>query len=59
MLGNGVAVFLRGRHTARPASVRCRYRVGSTNGHPSLTGTSHFVEQMSSKGPIRIGPYAD
>src|SRR5687768_17588823 len=53
-LDNGLKVLIQEVHTAPLASVWCRYKVGSKDERPGLTGVSHWVEHMNFKGTTNI-----
>jgi predicted Zn-dependent peptidase len=55
ILKNGMKVIIMERHTSPTVAVNIIFKVGSVNEHPGITGLSHIVEHMLSKGTKRIG----
>src|SRR5438105_12701786 len=53
-LDNGLKVIVQEEHTAPLAAAWCRYKVGSKDERPGLTGVSHWVEHMNVKGTANI-----
>ena len=53
-LANGLRVVVDEVRTVPLVSTWCRYRVGSKDEGPGLTGASHWVEHMNFKGTKRI-----
>ena len=54
-LPNGLRVLIVERHDAPIFSAHIRYRVGSVNDPPGLTGLAHFVEHLFFKGTELFG----
>ncbi|MBI4834705.1 MAG: insulinase family protein [Planctomycetes bacterium] len=55
ILKNGMKVIIMERHTSPTVAVNIVFKVGSVNERPGITGLSHIVEHMLSKGTKRIG----
>ncbi|MCH7760358.1 insulinase family protein [candidate division TA06 bacterium] len=54
-LKNGMKFLILERHEAPVFSTYLRFKVGSVNEHPGITGTSHLLEHMMFKGTQSMG----
>lgn len=54
-LKNGMTILVLENHTAPVVSTYLRFKVGSVDEHPGITGTSHLLEHMMFKGTKDIG----
>lgn len=54
-LKNGLKVLLLERHNAPVVSTVIRFRVGSVDEHPGITGSAHLLEHMLFKGSQQFG----
>jgi predicted Zn-dependent peptidase len=54
-LKNGMKFLILERHDAPVFSTYLRFKVGSVNEQPGITGTSHLLEHMLFKGTERMG----
>ncbi len=56
-LKNGLRILMVEKHTAPVVSCVIRFKVGSVDEHPGITGTSHLLEHMLFKGTKNIGTW--
>ncbi len=54
-LKNGLEILVVENHTAPVVSCLMRFKVGSVDEYPGITGSSHLLEHMLFKGTKRIG----
>ncbi len=55
VLKNGLKILILERHNVPAFSVYLYYRVGSVNETAGVTGVSHFIEHLMSKGTKQLG----
>ena len=55
VLKNGLKILILERHNVPTFSVYLYYRVGSVNETAGITGISHFIEHLMSKGTKQLG----
>lgn len=54
-LKNGLQILVVENHTAPVATCMMRFKVGSVDEHPGITGSAHLLEHMLFKGTRQVG----
>lgn len=56
-LENGMKILILERHTSPVVSFYLRFKVGSVDEHPGITGIAHLCEHMMFKGTKNVGTW--